>query len=79
MNRLVHHNKCSGGHAFDEVDGKTYCLGQTDASYENEVFVPECKKCPRLLKNNEVAINEFCAEAQKKNGISREKRKNANR
>lgn len=60
MNRWVHHNKCSGGHAFDEVDGKTYCLGRTDAYFEDEVFISECKKCPRLLKNNEKEIELFC-------------------
>lgn len=57
MSRMVHNNKCTGGNAFDEVDGKTYCLGQTDPYYEDVVFVPNCKKCPRLLKNNEDKID----------------------
>ena len=57
--RYVHHNKCSGGHAF-EAHGTTYCLGQTDAYFEMEVFIDECKKCPRLLKNNEDKIEEDC-------------------
>lgn len=59
MLRYVHHNKCSGGHAFDEIDGKTYCLGMTDPYYEDEVYIDECKKCPRLLKNNEEQIEEY--------------------
>ena len=60
MSRWVHHNKCTGGHAFDEVDGKTYCLGQTDPYFELEVFVDECKNCPRLMKNNEEKIDKHC-------------------
>lgn len=58
--KWVHHNKCTGGHAFDEVDGKTYCLGQTNSAYEETVFIPECKKCPRLLENNIDKIDEYC-------------------
>lgn len=59
MSRWVHHNKCSGGHAFDEVDGNTYCLGQTDAMFEDTVYITECKNCPRLLMNNEDKIEKY--------------------
>jgi hypothetical protein len=57
--RYVHNNKCDGGHAFEEVDRKTYCLGRVDAAFEDKVFVDECKKCPRLLDNNEDKIYEY--------------------
>ena len=56
---LIHHKKCSGGNAFEEVDGKNYCLGQTNPAYEDIVFLPECKKCPKLLENNTDRIDEF--------------------
>lgn len=65
MLRYVHHNKCSGGHAFDEIDGNTYCLGQTDAYFEDEVFIDECQKCPRLLRNNEDKIDEYIRKSRK--------------
>lgn len=65
--KYVHYNKCTGGHAFDEIDGKTYCLGQTDAYYEDEVYLSECKKCPRLLKNNEDKIEEYAKEERTMN------------
>lgn len=67
MLRYVHHNKCSGGHAFDEIDGNTYCLGQTDAYFEDEVFIDECQKCPRLLKNNEDKIDEYIGKERMNN------------
>ena len=54
--RYVHHNKCAGGHAFLEVDNIIYCLGRVDAAFEVKVFADECKKCPRLLDNNEDKI-----------------------
>ena len=57
--RYVHHNKCTGGKAFDEVDSKTYCLGQTNPAYEDIVYVSECKNCPRLLDNNEEKIEKY--------------------
>ncbi len=57
--RYVHHNKCSGGHAFEEIDHNTYCLGQIDPYFEEEVFVDECKQCPRLLANNEEKLDEY--------------------
>ena len=59
MSRFVHHKKCKGGHAFEEIDHNVYCLGRTDAYFEDEVFLSECKKCPRLLKNNEDKIEEY--------------------
>lgn len=57
--RYVHHNKCSGGHAFEEIDRNTYCLGRIDLYFEDEVFIDECKKCPRLLENNEEKLDEY--------------------
>ena len=57
--RYVHHNKCAGGHAFEEVDHKIYCLGRVDAAFEIKVFADECKKCPRLLDNNEDEISDY--------------------
>ncbi len=57
--RYVHHNKCAGGHAFWEVDNKIYCLGRVDAAFEVKVFADECKKCPRLLDNNEDKISDY--------------------
>ena len=63
--KCVHNNKCKGGHAFDEVDGKTYCLGRTDSYYEDTVYLPECKKCPRLLENNKEKIEAYCIERMK--------------
>lgn len=62
MSRFVHHKKCKGGHAFEEIDHNVYCLGRTDDYFEDEVFLPECKKCPRLLKNNEDKIEEYAKE-----------------
>lgn len=59
MGRFVHYNKCTGGHAFEEIDHKTYCLGQTDSYFEETVYLSECQKCPRLLKNNEDKIAEY--------------------
>lgn len=32
--RYVIHNKCHGGHAVEEVDGNTYCLGLLDLKYD---------------------------------------------
>ncbi len=49
--RYVHHNRCQGGTAFEEVDGKVYCLGRIDSMYEDIVYIDECKHCPRLLAN----------------------------
>jgi hypothetical protein len=57
--RYVHHNKCDGGYAIEEVDHNTYCLGRADSYYEDVVLVPECKKCPRLIYNNEDKIDEY--------------------
>lgn len=57
--KYVRRNKCTGGKAFEEIDGNIYCLGQTDAAYEDVVYVPECKKCPRLLSNNDEKIEEY--------------------
>ena len=62
--RYVHHNKCSGGHAFDEIDGKTYCLGMTDPYYEDDVYIYECQRCPRLLKNNEEKLEAYAKSRQ---------------
>ena len=64
--RYVHHNKCAGGYAFEEVDHNTYCLGRADSYYEDVVFVPECKKCPRLLDNNEDKIDEYIKQAERR-------------
>ena len=63
--RYVHHNKCAGGYAIDEVDHNTYCWGRADPYYEELVFVPECKKCPRLIYNNEDKIDEYIERAEK--------------
>ena len=60
--RYVHHKGCTGGHAFKEIDGKTYCLGQTDPYFEDDVYIAECKCCPRLLKNNEESIAQYAKE-----------------
>ena len=57
--RHVHHNKCTGGRAFDEIDGATYCLGNTDSYFENTVYCDECKNCPRLLDNNVEKLDEY--------------------
>lgn len=62
MAKWVHHRKCKGGHAFEEVDGKTYCLGMTDDYFEDVVYISECRTCPRLLSNNEEHIEIFCRE-----------------
>lgn len=64
--RYVHHNKCAGGYAIDEVDHKTYCLGRVDPYFEMEVFVPECKNCPRLVYNNEDKIDEYAKMAERR-------------
>lgn len=49
MSRYVHHNKCKGGYAIDEVDGKTYCYGRIQKGYDDIVYVDECVRCPRLV------------------------------
>lgn len=64
--RYVHHNKCAGGLATEEVDHKTYCLGLIDPYFEMEVFAPECKKCPRLVHNNEDKIDEYIKQAKRR-------------
>ena len=61
MQMWVQHNKCDRGHAIEEVDGNIYCFGMTDAMFEDTVYLPECKKCPRLLANNEEQIAEYIA------------------
>jgi len=65
--RYVHHNKCDGGYAIDEVDHNTYCLGRADSYYDGIVLVPECKKCPRLIYNNEDKIDEYIKQAERRN------------
>ena len=42
--KYVHHNKCEGGYAFEEIDHNTYCLGRIDAAFEVKVFADECKR-----------------------------------
>ena len=64
--KYVHHNKCDGGHAFEEVDHKIYCLGRVDAAFEVKVFADECKKCPRLLDNNEDKIDEYAEQHERR-------------
>ena len=64
--KYVHHNKCDGGHAFEEVDHKIYCLGRVDSAFEVKVFADECKKCPRLLDNNEDKIDECIKQAERR-------------
>lgn len=54
MSRYVHHNKCKGGYAIDEVDGKTYCYGRIQKGYDDIVYADECTKCPRFVENFEV-------------------------
>ncbi len=49
MSRYVHHNKCKGGYAIDEVDGKTYCYGRIQKGYDDIVYVDECVRCPRFV------------------------------
>lgn len=56
--RYVRHNKCVGGRATKEIDGKTYCYGLYDC--ETEETTEECKKCPRLVDNNEEQIVAGC-------------------
>ena len=68
--RTVRHNKCTGGRAFDEIDGKTYCLGQVDPMFEDTVYCDECKKCPRLLENNAEKIDEYAKAHVTKPGVS---------
>ncbi len=60
--RYVIHNKCHGGHAVEEVDGNTYCLGLLDLKYDRGVYAEECKDCPRLVYNNQDRIAEWIAE-----------------
>ena len=64
--KYVHHNKCAGGHAFEEVDHKIYCLGRADAAFEVKVFADECKRCPRLIYNNEDKIDEYIKQAERR-------------
>lgn len=65
MSRYVHHNRCKGGNAFEEIDDNTYCLGRTDDFYEDEVYAEECQKCPRLLQNNVDKIEEYIIQRHK--------------
>ena len=55
--RYVHKNKCKGGIAVDEVNGKTYCYGRLD--YETEEIDSQCKECPRLVNNCYEEIEEW--------------------
>lgn len=59
--RYVHHNKCSGGRAIEEVDGKTYCYGLLDLYYEYK-FCDECLACPRFIDNNDEQIQKWAEE-----------------
>jgi len=59
--RYIHHNKCSGGRATREVDGKDYCLGLLDMAYEYK-FCDECLECPRFINNNIDRIAELKGE-----------------
>jgi hypothetical protein len=56
MSKWVQHNKCRKGRAVEEVDGVVYCFGILDGMYEDTVYREECKRCPRLLANNEDKI-----------------------
>jgi hypothetical protein len=56
--KYVHHNKCEGGKATVETDGKTYCCGRVDAKYEGYVYLNECIKCPRFLYKDEAVEHE---------------------
>lgn len=60
--KYVHHNKCKGGHAVEEIDGKTYCYGRVDAMYDFELYTRECQDCPRFFGNNEDKIEEWIKE-----------------
>lgn len=62
MARYVHHNKCKGGKAIDEVNGKTYCFGRVYLGYDYIVYVDECKNCPRLVYNCEEEIEKWIKE-----------------
>ena len=66
-NRFVHFRDCQGGFAFDEVDNETYCLGLQNLMYEDIVYCQECKKCPKLLANNEEKIQKYIDEKRTKN------------
>lgn len=66
--RIVRHNKCKGGRAFDEIDGKTYCLGRVDLYFEDTVYCDECKNCPRLLENNAEKLDEYAKAHATKRG-----------
>lgn len=49
-----------------KVDHNTYCLGRADSYYEDVVFVPECRKCPRLIYNNEDKIDEYIKQTERR-------------
>ena len=61
--RLVHHNKCPGGRATTEIDGNTYCFGLYDSATEETT--DKCRKCPRLVDNNEEKIVAGCKQENK--------------
>ena len=51
--RYVHHNKCAGGHAFEEVDHKIYCLGREDYDQINHVCKSNGGCAPERKTNGE--------------------------
>lgn len=56
--KRIHHHKCSGGQALEEVypngEHKWFCLGRVDAQYElpvpYDLYDEKCKRCPRLYR-----------------------------
>lgn len=56
--KRIHHNKCDGGKAYEEVypngEHKWFCLGQVDAQYElpvpYDLYDEKCRECPRLFR-----------------------------
>jgi len=63
--KYVHHNKCDGGHAIEEVDGNVYCYGRQDSMYdemgvdEYDTYDEMCKACPRFYYNNVEKIDSW--------------------
>lgn len=54
--RYVHHNKCHGGRAIEEVNGKVYCYGRIECGYDDIVYMSECEQCPRFIRRFEEEI-----------------------
>ena len=55
-----------------EVDGKDYCLGLLDMSYEYK-FCDECLECPRFINNNIELIENHIKELKGENKCQKKK------